>query len=364
MVFRKAYADTKVRREHQGDLPSTVDPAARVDPLMTNLYTATLGTVGDSAAEDASPHSVELDQSLKRLARRLAADPSRKEAEKIGRQVDLELREWGKRAALDRRRVAEHVKELLVALAHSLKSVDNRNEDYSKRFFELTGHFGQIADFNDIATIRTSLVEQVAELKSTVDQMKRENQQALEELRVELSTYESKLLHADDKALKDPLTGLANRRSIEERLARSIANGWSICLAMFDLNRFKPVNDELGHLAGDDLLCQFSKRLNAQIRSGDLAGRWGGDEFVVIMMWCDLTEADAAIERIKRPIFGTYRLQTRTNLSLVDVNIDAAVGIAQWEQGDTVQHLIQRADSLMYEQKKNRSRDPVDPRRD
>ena len=364
MVFQKSFADTQMRSKQDSNLPARVDLPAKVDPLMTNLYTTTLGAVGESAAEDASPHSLELDQSLKRLARRLAADPSEKEATKIGRQVELELREWGKRAAMDRRIVADHVKELLVALAHSLKSVDNRNEGYSRRFFELTDNFGEIASFNDLASIRTSLVEQVEELKCTVDQMKRENQQAIEELRTELSSYESKLLRAEDKALKDPLTGLANRRSIEERLSRSIANGWSICLAMFDLNRFKPVNDELGHLAGDDLLCQFSKRLNAQIRSGDLAGRWGGDEFVVIMMWCDLSEATGAIERIKREVFGTYRLQTRTNLSLVDVNIDAAVGVAQWEQGDTAQHLIQRADSLMYEQKKNRKGELANASRD
>jgi diguanylate cyclase (GGDEF)-like protein len=347
------YSDAPDDSEREGNLP------AKVDPVITKLFTATLGVIGESVAEDASPHSLELDQSLKRLARRLAADPSEKEAAKIGRQVELELREWGKRAALDKRTIAGHVKELLVALAHAFTSVDNRNHGYSERFVELTDRFGKVANFNDLTTIRTSLVEQVKELKSTVDQMKRENQQAIEELRTELSSYESKLHRAEDKALKDPLTGLANRRSIEERLARSIANGWSICLAMFDLNRFKLVNDELGHLAGDDLLCQFSKRLNAQTRSGDLAGRWGGDEFVVIMMWCDLSESAIAIERIKREVFGTYRLQTRTTLSLVEVNIDACVGVAQWEEGDTVQHLIHRADSLMYAQKKNRKRDPV-----
>lgn len=336
--------------------------AARVDPWMTQLYAATLAAVGESAAEDGSPQSTELDQSLKKLGRRLVADPSQREAEKIGKQVELELREWGKRAAIEKRKIADHVKELLVALAHSLKNVDNRNQGYSERFIELTDHFGKIANLSDFATIRSSLVEQVEELKSTVDQMKRENQQALQELRTELSSYESKLLRAEDKALKDPLTGLANRRSIEERLARSIANGWSICLAMVDLNRFKPVNDELGHLAGDDLLCQFSKRLNDQTRSGDLAGRWGGDEFVVIMMWCDLTEAAVVIDRIKRQVFGTYRLQTRTNLMPVEVHMDAAVGVAQWEQGDTPQQLIQKADALMYAQKRSENRETAEAR--
>jgi diguanylate cyclase (GGDEF)-like protein len=351
MVSVRSYSTTPGDPEQEGDSPT------RVDPLMINLYTATLGVVGESAAEDASPHSLELDQSLKRLARRLATDPSKKGVAKIGKQVELELREWGKRAALDKRAIADHVKELLIALAHEFKSVDNRNQGYSDRFIGLTDQFGKIANINDLTTIRTSLVEKVEELKSTLDQMKRENQQALEEFRNELSSYESKLLRAEGRALTDPLTGLANRRSIEERLGQSIANGWSVCLAMFDLNRFKPVNDELGHLAGDDLLSQFSKRLSAQIRSGDLAGRWGGDEFVVIMMWCDLSDATVVIERIKREVFGTYRLQTRTALSLVEINIDAAVGIAQWEEGDSVQHLIQKADSLMYAQKRNRNRD-------
>lgn len=348
----KTYLGSSFYRKPERSVPTTNDS------LMTNLYTATLEVFGESAAEDKSPHGVELGQSLKRLAHRLASNPSDEEVARIGKQVELELREWGKRAASETRALTDNVKELWIAMAHALESVGNRNQGYSERFIELTDRFGKIADFRDLTTIRASLVSHVEELRSTVDQLNRENRQAIEELRVEISSYESKLLRAESKALKDPLTGLANRRSIEERMTRSIANSCSFCVAMFDLNRFKSVNDELGHLAGDDLLCQFSKRMQDQVRSGDLAGRWGGDEFVVIMMWCDLSEATVVIERIKSKIFGTYRLNTRNDLSLVSIDIDAAVGVAQWEEGDSAQDLIQKADSLMYAQKKNRSLNP------
>lgn len=351
MVSVQVYSDIPADPKPEGNL------STRFDPLMTNLYATTLEAVGESASEDASPHSLELEQSLKKLARRLVADSSGREVARIGKQVELELREWGKRAAMDRRTIAENVKDLLIALTHALEGVDNRNQSYSRQFIELADHFGKIADLNDLTTIRTCMVKQVEELRGSVDRMKRESQQALGELRNELSSYESKLLRAEDKALKDFVTGLPNRRCIEERLARSIANGWSICVAMFDINRFKSVNDEYGHLVGDDLLCQFSKRMNSKIRCGDLAGRWGGDEFVVIMMWCDLSEAALVIERIKHDVFGTYRLQTRTNMSFVDVHVDAAFGVAQWEEGDSVQSLIQKADSLMYAQKRSESRD-------
>jgi len=324
---------------------------------MTKLVTTILEVVGESVAEDASTHSVELDHSLKRLARRLLIDPSDKEVSKIGKQIELELREWGKRSASENRLVADNVRDLLIAMGRALDSIGKRGNVHSERFTELTNHFDKLANFNDLASIRTSLVRQVEELKRNVDQMKRENELALAELRTELSSYESKLLRAESKALKDPLTGLANRRSIEERIQRSLANDWNFCVAMFDLNRFKSVNDELGHLAGDDLLCQFSKRLKDQVRCGDLAGRWGGDEFIVILMWCDLSEAAIFIQRIKREVFATYQLQTRTNLSLVSLDIDAAIGVAQWEEGDSALDLIQKADSLMYAQK-NRSQKP------
>ena len=107
---------------------------------------------------------------------------------------------------------------------------------------------------------------------------------------------------------------------------------------MLDLNGFKQINDNYGHLAGDQLLCQFASRLGLNSRSGDLVSRWGGDEFVVVLN-CDTDGARAHIARIHESVFGKYTLRDDAENEL-GVQVDAAVGLAQWRPGQTMQQLI------------------------
>jgi len=87
------------------------------------------------------------------------------------------------------------------------------------------------------------------------------------------------------------------------------------------------------------------------IRSTDLVGRWSGDEFVIVLD-CDLAAAKSQIERMEKWVFGEYPIQAAGGKGEVKVNIDAAVGMAQWHAGETLQQLIERADSAMYSDKK------------
>jgi diguanylate cyclase (GGDEF)-like protein len=117
---------------------------------------------------------------------------------------------------------------------------------------------------------------------------------------------------------------------------------------MLDLNRFKDVNDTYGHEAGDDLLKQFSTELRSASRATDAVGRWGGDEFVVILDG-HLSEAQSHVERMQKWVFGSYTL--RPGAEGPKVETTAAVGLVEWQTGETLKQVLARADALMYKQK-------------
>jgi diguanylate cyclase (GGDEF)-like protein len=180
--------------------------------------------------------------------------------------------------------------------------------------------------------------------------MEQESRKLVTQLKTEISTYETKLKEADYLASRDSLTGLPNRRNIEERIESRIADGQGFCVVVVDVNQLKKVNDVHGHTAGDSLLQQFAQELRSSLRSSDLVGRWGGDEFIVVMCG-DATGARAQIERTQKWVFGDYTVRPGKGTGEVKVTVNAAVGVAQWQPGEAAKSLIERADAAMYAQK-------------
>ncbi|MBV8949540.1 MAG: diguanylate cyclase, partial [Actinobacteria bacterium] len=146
-------------------------------------------------------------------------------------------------------------------------------------------------------------------------------------------------------ALHDTLTGLPNRTLFGERAAHAIAaagrTGEHVGVAIVDLDRFKEVNDSLGHHNGDRLLAEVAGRLAAQARPGDTVARLGGDEFGVVL--ADCVDPHAALSALRRVI------DREVDVSGLPVSVEASIGyVVAPCDGDRVDELLQRADVAMY----------------
>jgi len=149
-----------------------------------------------------------------------------------------------------------------------------------------------------------------------------------------------------DQAVRDPLTGAYNRRYFNDALARHVgthAAGRSLACAYFDLDNFKPINDQLGHAAGDAALMGFVKTVKGQLRAVDILARLGGDEFAVLFVNCDVDVAETAIGRIRA-------LLTTEGWAFEGVNrpLSFSAGLAACRPDDTVASLLERTDKAVY----------------
>ena len=173
----------------------------------------------------------------------------------------------------------------------------------------------------------------------------------------ERKALEDELTH---RALHDPLTGLANRTLLMDRITHALARGrragTSTCLFFIDLDGFKAVNDTYGHDAGDELLRHVADRLRALLRPGDTAARLGGDEFAVLCEDLDPPQAAVVARRLRRAAATPFRLAGHA------VTLSAAVGTGTAPPVDPAQPaldaagLLREADQDMYAAKRDASR--------
>lgn len=345
MISLKKYLDLKL------DPPKSKAPMT-IELLETALrsYRTALLDMGRSGYRACPAFGGSLQQSLTDLEKRVGQGCTPRVLEETSREAGEQISQWGDRTAEHLKGQAQEVKDLLIVLARTAESLGERDHRYASQLQQFTIRLRTVADLEDLTQVRSSLMQTASELKTYVDQMEQDSKQAIAQLESRVSSYETRLKETEDLALKDALTGLPNRLNLERRMEWRIENHHPFCVAFLDLNQFKQVNDRYGHPAGDELLRQFAGELSSNLRPGDLVGRWGGDEFMVVLD-CDLANANDLMERVRKWVFGDYAISEARSTEKVRLRVSASIGAAEWLEGETVQQLVERADREMYADK-------------
>ena len=159
--------------------------------------------------------------------------------------------------------------------------------------------------------------------------------------------------HLMQENLTDPLTGIGNRRyaeiTLQNRFDEISRYNWRFGLLFFDIDHFKQVNDDYGHAAGDCVLKAVADDLARNIRSFDFVGRWGGEEFIILLV--NIDSRDILIETADR-----FRMLVESShIAIQDkrIQVTVSVGVTISHKDDTIDSLLNRADNLMYESKRN-----------
>jgi len=159
------------------------------------------------------------------------------------------------------------------------------------------------------------------------------------------------LLKLYRESTQDPLTGLINRRVLMKRLESEIERlgkeKQSFCILMFDLDRFKRINDNYGHLTGDKVLKTTANILQKGLREHDIIARFGGEEFVAVLPGCKSHEAIAVAERIRASCHATQVTAPNGD----GIQLSTSVGVTEYEPGEAIETTLNRVDESLYKAK-------------
>jgi diguanylate cyclase len=208
---------------------------------------------------------------------------------------------------------------------------------------ELETNAAQLSAFSDQVPLEDLLritAEMMDRTKAAERQLQRTNEE-VQSLRRELAS-------ASEEARTDPLTGLPNRRALEDRLAELQADGEEFSAAVCDIDRFKAVNDRHGHAVGDRVIKAVARVLEESC-PGHMVSRFGGEEFVVLLPGTDGASAAELLDLARCELDSRSFKVRETDDSLGSITISA--GVAQLRRGETWAELLMRADTLLYEAK-------------
>ena len=240
-------------------------------------------------------------------------------------------------------------KKALSARGEREMSADTDEDQYYKRIEVYAQQIRQTSDVGAIISILDEALSQTRALHTDNEVINARRQVVMAEQRIEQLKSELELVNR--LVREDQLTGALNRRGLDDAMGREVAraerNGTPLCIAVLDADNFKKINDMHGHQLGDIVLVHLVAIIKETIRTHDLIGRYGGDEFIVLLPDSRIEEATAVMNRLRREL--STKPITWGNQQLL---VTFSAGVAARVRGENEVALINRADQALYEAKR------------
>jgi diguanylate cyclase len=263
---------------------------------------------------------------------------------------DPEFDQGADRAADTRRRDFE--RSVDSTLAHVLKLIRDHLADGAKFHESLTGADSKLSrggSYETIHEIVLALINDNRAMQNKVNVLS----ERLEQSRSQIIRLRTSLTKAEEIGNRDGLTALGNRRffdnTLVEEASRARDFGDDLCIALADIDHFKTINDNFGHVAGDMVLKLFAEMLVMNIRSQDIAARFGGDEFAILFPDTRLADASATVGRIRAQLENKQWEVAASGERIGAVT--ASFGLARLNAAESPEELVRRADAKLYEAK-------------
>lgn len=250
----------------------------------------------------------------------------------------------------DERRFSE-LKDLVRMLMKSLNELVEEDRGFGEALREDIMKLEAASRLEDIKQLKQELARIVSEMQEQLKERQENLERAADELAMKVLDLEERLSQMTEEALVDETTKLFNRRALMRRLSDEIARyavtNIPFSLVIFDIDNFKRINDEHGHLIGDRVLYMIGRIARETFRTDDFVARMAGDEFAAILMGCTGTESWNAVERLRDNIARKVFKYNRDG-ETVSLTVTISAGVAWVRKNDTPESLLERADQAMY----------------
>lgn len=247
-------------------------------------------------------------------------------------------------------RVHDELEKILDAIAHSAREAGERSSRFDSSLARYSSQLEDKPERESLQGVIEALMTETRSMRSSLSAL----QQELADKTREMEGLKEQLRQVREETIIDALTGLVNRKVFFERfdLARQApdAHG-NLCLLLADIDHFKNINDNYGHLLGDKVIRQVAQTMNVSVKGGDTAARYGGEEFAILLPNTSLGNARKLAEQIRQKV-ERIRVRRSDNGSTLGV-VTISIGVACYRQGDSADGLIHRADMALYAAKNN-----------